>query len=159
MSYASAFSLNYAPTTSNYQNPPIIPLLNPSNVSNVDNITTTTLTSAVLANVGSQQVSTGIYSVRFNGCITTTGDDVLVTNAYCYIIPPAPVVSVQSSIVSCPTGGFEMVEGQQYWFSLSETFNFIGPTDTLEFSVVVTYSSASGASVTCSGAASYVKLP
>ena len=159
MSYSSAVSLNYSPTTSNYQNAPIIPLLNPSSVSNVDTITTTTLTSAVAANVGSQQISTGIYAIRFNGSIQTTGDDVIVTNAYCYITLPAPVVSVQSSIVSCPAGGFEMVEDQQYFFSLSETVLYIQASGTVEFSVVVTYSSASGASVTCSGAASYVKLP
>lgn len=159
MSYSSAYSLNYAPTTSGFANPPIIPLLNPCNVSNTDTITTTTLTSGVVANVGSQQVSTGIYAVRFNGYISTTGDDVIVTNAYCYITPPNPTVPIQASIVSCPAGGFEMAEDVQYWFSLSETFMYISPADTLEFSVVVTYSTASGASVTCGGKASYVKLP
>jgi hypothetical protein len=160
MSYSSAVSLNYSPaSSSDYQNAPIIPLLNPSSVSNVDSITTTTLTSGVVANVGNQPISTGIYAIRFIGHIQTTGDDVIVTNAYCYITLPAPVVSVQSSIIPCPVGGFEMVQNQQYWFSLSETLLYIQASGTVEFSVVVTYSSASGASVTCSGSASYVKLP
>jgi hypothetical protein len=159
MSYSSAYSLDYAPATASYTNPPVIPLLNPCNVAVIDVVTTTTLTSAVVANVGSQQVSTGIYAVRFNGYISTTGDDVIVTNAYCYITPPHGLVSVQASIISCPAGGFEMAEDEQYWFSLSETFMYIYASETLELSVVVTYSSASGASVTCGGNGSYVKLP
>jgi hypothetical protein len=158
MSYSSTYSLNYSPHTVNYNNPPIIPLLNPSNKSGTDTINTTTLTSGVQTSVGTQNVSTGIYAIRFEGYLTTTAADVIVSNAYAYISPPGVVVSVQTTIIPCPVGGFEMVQNQQYWFSMSETFMIISSLLPMNFSVDVEYASATAGTVSFAGAASYVRL-
>jgi len=157
MSYSSTYGLNYSPLNTSYNNPPLIPLLNPANTTGVDTINTTTLTSGVQTSVGTQNIQTGIYAVRFEGYLTTTATDVIVSNAYSFIFPQG-VVSVQATIIPCPVGGFEMVQDQQYYFSMSETFLVISSLLPMSFEVEVTYTSASSGTVTFSGQASYVKL-
>lgn len=157
MSYSSTYSLDYNPLTVNYNNPPVIPILNPSNKTGTDTINTTTLTSGTQTSVGTQNIQTGIYAIRFEGYLTTTATDVIVSNAYSFIIPQG-VVSVQATIIPCPVGGFAMIQGQQYYFSMSETFLVISSLLPMSFDVEVTYTSASSGSVTFSGQASYVKL-
>jgi hypothetical protein len=158
MSYSSTYGLNYSPLNSNYNNPPVIPLLNPANKTGIDKINDITLTSAVRTSVGTQNIQTGIYAIRFEGYLTTTATDVIISNAYSFIIPQG-VVSVQATIIPCPVGGFEMVQDQQYYFSMSETFLIISSLLPMSFDAEVTYTSASGGTVTFSGQASYVKLP
>jgi hypothetical protein len=52
-----------------------------------------------------------------------------------------------------------MVQDQQYYFSMSETFLIISSLLPMSFDAEVTYTSSSGGTVTFSGQASYVKLP
>jgi hypothetical protein len=159
MSYSSAYSLNFAPKTSSTTNPFVLPLLNPCNKAGTDTISTVNLVSGVNTAVGTQNVTTGIYAIKFYGYISSTADDINVTNAVASIAP-SDVNTVASSIISCPVGGFEMIQNQRYDFTMTYVFMVIaGSPSNISFQVDVTYTSASGGVVAFSGQAGYVKLP